>query len=746
LARGKKIVLIQEIFRRNLTMLLILATVIIAAGCTGIQPQRNSTLNGYLSDGLHYTLPLQKNEIINYDNVSGKILISPVGQQKLSANGFVVVNNTLSNPSKSIADVYTGVQNSEVPVFVTSDSALYIYHMAFEGALKDKELEFYRDLQEISRTLLDESVKAYDYGPENQREASRLNVAYFAVAVCLLYPDTAIIERQPGRDILKIDYNYFQGNYKTHREYRLPTGVADEIEQELAFINQHRNFVKSPIFHYEEDYSQYIPRGHYSDSFFLSDYFRAMTWYGRMSFILASDPDCPVVGWKTADTQTASALLITSVLDDNPPLRQKWENIYSVTSLFAGQSDDLGPNEYQAAMNTISGNSSEKFLINDTSLSKVRTVLQSYHSPLIYSGTGMLMPATPKGSEICLESTKGFRFMGQRVSPDAYAISRLIYPNVGRYTGKGQPFTYYMNNRGFPMGLDVMAILGSERARNILNGTGDSRYEGYDTEYQNIGKEFSSLREEDWNRDLYWGWLHSLQPVLVRKGSDYPTFMQTEAWTDKDLNTALASWTALRHDTLLYTKQNEMLLGVHPGPRSVPGYVEPVPELYYRLENLCRKTRDGLVGGNDNRTYFTRYAGDLDQMTSVYHKLGVISDKELNNEELSSEEYSFINAFGTTLKRFTHEDEIRNGPTLVADIYTQVDSGLVVEEGSGIAQLAVVAYKVPDGRILLGAGPVLPYYEFKQPIDQRLTDDQWWQMLKNNPPAQPNWTASFTAV
>jgi Protein of unknown function (DUF3160) len=55
----------------------------------------------------------------------------------------------------------------------------------------------------------------------------------------------------------------------------------------------------------------------------------------------------------------------------------------------------------------------------------------------------------------------------------------------------------------------------------------------------------------------------------------------------------------------------------------------------------------------------------------------------------------------------------------------------------------VVAYKVVDGRILLGAGPVMSYYEFKHPAESRLTDEAWREMLKTNPPDNVEWYASF---
>ncbi|MEA3253796.1 MAG: DUF3160 domain-containing protein, partial [Chloroflexota bacterium] len=66
--------------------------------------------------------------------------------------------------------------------------------------------------------------------------------------------------------------------------------------------------------------------------------------------------------------------------------------------------------------------------------------------------------------------------------------------------------------------------------------------------------------------------------------------------------------------------------------------------------------------------------------------------------------------------------------------------------GLGYVELALVAYKVPDGRIILGAGPTLSYYEFKQPISGRLTDEKWKEMLEQGQqPSRPNWVSSFYA-
>ena len=57
-----------------------------------------------------------------------------------------------------------------------------------------------------------------------------------------------------------------------------------------------------------------------------------------------------------------------------------------------------------------------------------------------------------------------------------------------------------------------------------------------------------------------------------------------------------------------------------------------------------------------------------------------------------------------------------------------------------------MAYKIPDGRILIGAGLAFSYYEFKHPIEDRLTDEKWRGMLEQGEVHErPDWISSFYA-
>jgi len=382
--------------------------------------------------------------------------------------------------------------------------------------------------------------------------------------------------------------------------------------------------------------------------------------------------------------------------------------------------------------------------------------LASLRNPEIYGGSGVCViypPVTKKRLQECLSKTKGMRLMGQRFVPDSYMFQNLVTPAVGMYAGTGKPFTMKMTQLGparcFPRGLDVMAVLGSERAYEILKREGDTEYQGKDTSYdkqlEQLRNEFAAFTEKDWHRNLYWSWLYTLKPLLEKYGKGYPTFMQTEAWQDKALNTALASWTELRHDTILYAKQSytPQLSAMPPPPKPLVGYIEPLPEFYARMLDLTKMTRGGL---SQLGALKQEEANRLASLEAVLDRSLRIAISELEGAKLTDDDYNFIRDFGKSLEGVIFGVEAEGKETtIVADVHTDTNSPLeVLEEGIGYADLILVAYKVPDGRTIIGAGPTLSYYEFKQPINNRLTDEQWKGMLKSGQtPPRPTWTSSF---
>jgi hypothetical protein len=217
--------------------------------------------------------------------------------------------------------------------------------------------------------------------------------------------------------------------------------------------------------------------------------------------------------------------------------------------------------------------------------------------------------------------------------------------------------------------------------------------------------------------------------------------MQTRAWQEKELQTALASWTELRHDTILFAKQSYTAgtgaWGLVPRRKPVVGYVEPVPEFYARLLALTEMTEKGLA---DLEVLNEAERARLQSLERILERLMKMSKAELENKELTEDDYEFIRNFGENLDSVVAGVDFKDQyTTIVADVHTDSNTKMVLEEGVGHVNLILVAYSVPDGRTIVGAGPVFSYYEFKQPMDDRLTDEMWREMLESNPPERPEW-------
>ena len=731
--------------------------VIPAASASASGNPKYAMASYYSSEGLvinasvsQYDLPLDLTSITNINSVYSKFYLKEGQKNLLSENGFIAIDYDLEN---DIIQPYKDMKIADIPIFVTSDTLLHLYHIQFDEILKGiEEREFFGKILNLSKALFDKSINDYQGCIDiNLKEALRRNIAYLAVGLSILQTPT---EGYNGsEDIQTVDFS-------------IPSYVNDEVEEEISFIESQDGFHDSPLFLYREDYSQYKPRGHYTQSEKLKRYFKAMMWYGRMSFLMkGGNPHCQycdfLISKDDAKIQTIQASLIATALPsvtiDDESLENIWTRIYKVTSFFVGTADDLTPYEYLDCIKDVFGsefNATE--LANDTKLLELKVELVQLRNPKIYGGTGEIVILKPPGVPFTIEDlnetldkTKGMRLMGQRFIPDSYMFQQLVFPAVDPFTGTGKPFTMEYTGGGparvFPRGLDVMAVLGSDRALEILKNEGDTEYEHYYEQLSMLQENFSSLNITEWNRNLYFGWIYTLKSLLKEYNSSYPTFMNTAAWQDKGLQTVLASWSELRHDTILYGKQSYTPIkatSVEPPENPVVGYVEPVPEFYLRIHALTKMTREGLTDLNVlNDTETNR----LQSLETILERLINISKKELENKELTNSDYEFIRNFGENLDSIvTGVKDKGKETTIIADVHTDTNTEQVLEEGVGYVDLILVAYMAPNGNIIVGAGPILSYYEFKHPMDDRLTDEQWTDILQGGQtPDRPDWIISF---
>ena len=267
--------------------------------------------------------------------------------------------------------------------------------------------------------------------------------------------------------------------------------------------------------------------------------------------------------------------------------------------------------------------------------------------------------------------------------------------------------------------------------------------------------EFAAKTPDVWPANLYTGWLESLQQVMATPAGGAPDFMKSRVWARKSLGTALGSWTELRHDTILYAKQSvaaEGDGGEELPPQSV-GYVEPYPAFYAKIAELASTLRDGLTKYNLSDS---EAKNKLDAMIELAQTLASIAQKELSGGQLTEEEIAAIAGYGTNLESLElFNDSSDQGTTLspspeksplVADVHTSfMQDGGALEEGTGYPLVLYAAF-VRDGKLQVFCGASYAYYEFKVPVDKRMTDEEWVSALDSGQaPPRPAWTNEWIA-
>jgi len=405
-----------------------------------------------------------------------------------------------------------------------------------------------------------------------------------------------------------------------------------------------------------------------------------------------------------------------------------WEDIYQPTVFFVGKSDDINFYQYQTIAEQIYGRQFSSLLPDSFADEALLTAFLVEATQL--PGPAITYPGQPKG----------FRFMGQRFIPDSWILDELVEIKT--------PFRY------MPTGLDVMCVLGSQRAYEHIS-VKDKNNPAYVAKLQWLKTTFAAYPATTWAQNAYWNWLYSLMPLLAVKETGYPDFMQTLAWIDKDLYAALASWAELRHDTILYAKQSGTDTGLPPSSIEEQGYVEPNPHFYGRLASLSDFMIQGLEGRG---LLFENFKTSLEALSVLLMQLKSISEKELTNVPLSSSDYLTILDIGKSLFDIvTFSSWPSEGPTpgdeesdiepmpVIADVHTDPNSQSVLEEGVGYPYAIYVICHV-EGRAIITKGAGYSYHEFTWPMNDRLTDEKWRQMLvSTDPPQPPPWSSSFFA-
>ena len=649
---------------------------------------------------------------VNVDNVANRFQYGSFSDEeleKLARNGFLVLPTTRTQ----LFHIYENNDYAGIPSFITTDLVLQLYHIFFNMTLR------YLEQEHLSRTLdslLTNLSKHAELAARNAtttsvKDAAKANHAYLAVPRLLFGSRPSVPSGELGR----------------------------RVESEKELCAAHGGWADSPLLRRKLDYSQFVARGHYTRNETLTRYFLAMMWIGLTGLDLRDE------------RQVLQAVLITHHLYHarvgNRRLVDLWHDLYEPTAFYVGVSDDVGPRELKATMDEVYGRSApvEEYAAAEK-LRRLQTlVLQLAKDKVRITGHGDWGAQPPQ-----------FRLMGQRFIPDSHVFDRLTI--VDR---KKNHFRY------FPNGLDVMAAFGSPLAKDLmLTELKDTwkDWPDYPTKLNEVIEEYASLPREEWTQNLYYHWLWCLKALVQHEPKPgLPFFMTTRGWKLKSLSTALASWSELRHDTILYSKQSvaaecggeshEVRVWIPEPPK---GYVEPNLAFYKRLLALLNGTKTGLVA---RKTIDRRMQSLFDRFIELTEFLEEAAELQLAGKKLSLAQYRQIQKLGSLVENLTwtvlffpesrpESPALISGPDkhmpVIADVHT--GNFRALEVGVGEAHEVYVAVEI-EGRLKLTRGAVFSYYEFDWPASDRLTDEKWQAMLKEGrAPPLPSWTLPFRST
>jgi hypothetical protein len=695
-------------------------------------------------------------QVAYYDRVKQALNLSSEQESMLEKYGFTIIEMPYTytppneedpleletSPGTRFEDFYwQKVYNPDLPVFVTTDSILHLFHVIFDCSLRIVEYQMlYPMILNVTQYAFEKSLSDYYSIPHDdsiQYWAVRNATVYFAVAMSLISSQYVTLPSE-----LEADLNFFLNEiYAEPPQFILAGGwIANNQSSSLQY-----------------DFTQFKVRGHYLGTPRLEQYFRTMMWYGNFPICIPRNDEEYV--WLLSHVDGPAVVYMRDILKLDQNHFDEWITLYNVTSALVGESDSINPLTLEIALHNAFGDSDQ--YLNLVAKPDGLTAFRDEVGKPEYSQQILGQAIESVGRYPVI-----FQFMGQRYVPDSYMFQQLCYDKVGRNS--------LYEKRIMPKGLDVFAVLGSERANELL--TPDFDFNNYPENLANLTSRFNNMTEEEWTHSSYTSWIYSLESLVdVEHDARYPEFMRNLAWKDEKLNTALGSWAQLRHDTILYAKQPYIPIFVCSYPEA---FVEPYPDFYSRMQQLSEKTIAAINMLPTNSVapipMFPGYEPEpstiimdsLESIRDITQKLEVISTKELAHQPLTTEEIDFLkqiaysqgiggsggrNPVGWYVDAITFIAEAANYTALlhvpvIADIATFPPGDIeyppqILHVGVGGVNALVVLYPMLNGTLAAAVGPVFSYYEFPLIGTKRLNDDEWKTMLtwSNSSAYRPSW-------
>ncbi len=586
---------------------------------------------------------------------------------------------------------YAAIYMEHLPVFVSADAILNAVHRSFDKILFAFEARLLRDDLGAMLGAMQEALAGAGGSEVAKRDAS----LYLGVARRLLAGPEA-----PATD-------------QRVEELAVAAEAATGTDA-ISLFGVNRDI----------DFSQFTPRGHYVGRDELETYFRAMIWLGRIDLrIVETMPDG---GQVFRRDQYEAALLLNEVLSGRA--LELWRGIDQVVRLFVGESDYMTPDACGALIEDLGGLELARAAAD---ADVVRALAAGGYGEQQIASHLMVNDGTSK----TLPLNRSYAILGQRYVVDSHVFSETVYDRVA--------------DRLMPNPLDAaFAALGNNAALAFQPEiVGGQALPGALGRMRHL---IDAHPEDFWQANLYNLWLSALRALSLQDQQDgvgLPEVAQTKAWSRRVLNTQLASWAELRHDTLLYAKQSYSGIPACDFPDA---YVEPYPEFFRALVRYAEAgvglvdlaARDDVLG--------SQVASYFDNLKTAAEWLAQMAEQQRQGEPYTEEQLAFINDAvrvdkedvvcttvdlpnGWYARLFYEASDSIEMDLTIADVHTQPADwggalvGRVLHAATGTPRLMVATVDTCMGpRAYVGMASA--YHELVSENFKRFTDEEWQQL------------------
>jgi hypothetical protein len=707
-------------------------------------------------------------------------------------NGFVVSSRL---GSYSFADAFYKIYSDDLPVFFSADAALQAWHRSYVSMLEEVEETY---LSPWFQFILESMATPIILGPRKPGPGGGYLPGLWSEAQGTALADGVL------------DADYFLAVAQSLLAGTNNYGYLGQTAQIQSTLTAISNLQPATIVMFGTnrvvDFSQFQVRGHYEASQRLQRYFRAMMWCGLIDFRFSGFEFTFPEPVENSLRELSGAVALNMLLTRSGQF-DTWLQLDNVVQMFVGAPDSMNFAQLSDLL-AAAGVFSPTNLPNTAALTNLQGRIMSGQLGVQNIRSGYFWsPWSPEQIKL----PRSFTVLGQRFVPDAWAHSMCVFDSI-IWDEDGIPGVEDKVLRRVPSALDIaFSVFGNNQvvpdlveriSRTYLTPADGRAYWRDGRKYQHnlaaARNVVDSQGPDAWTNNIYSSWLACLRELSEpTTDAQYPQAMRTRAWAMKTLNTQLASWTQLRHDTVLYVKQPYTGLIVCSYPA---GYVEPRPRFWQKMKEMALRAK-ALVStlpatmpngpsdfvfepniGDFNQQPFTVSLHSIwtnrmqffDSFASTMATLEGIAEKELARATLATNEVAFLQNLvedqsisyvgektysGWYPKLFYNSERekrsTRTSPSdiwdaLVTDVHTDPqdayvgDPGSILHEGVGNVHLLMIAVDCGPRGTAVYAGPVLSHYEFELGPTTRQTDSQWKSEVRaGNLPPQPDWTRGY---